>query len=178
MEMSNQVSEVHIACRTSPKGQDSATNRVMLDSQTIYEVKSDKVEYFWEDRKRKEFSNRILKLRGVGWSCEDEAGSCLCLRGGSCLQWVSGRGLRCLLIGWLFSMVSVPPDDNHPLFSQWDHFPLILASALTLTKTRRWGDCPHPMGSWYPKDGVETRSISVTGELVRNREYQAPPLTY
>lgn len=158
--VSNQVSEVHIACWTLPKGR--GFSKLFLS-----EIRKSRI-FLRRLRKIKEFSNKILKLRAVGQRCKGEAGSCLCLHGDGNLQgtyWTyADLGVcwyRDISLWWVsHQMTETSVHTVWPLNTYTGQ-----CLELNQVKEMRWFSLSH--SSWYPKGGLWTKSMGITRELVR-----------
>lgn len=140
-------------------------------------IKWNQVKYFWEDqKKRKESSEKILKLRGIGGGCEVKHLAHVVMV--TFCKHNDSAQLRSLPTWWHFSVVSIPPGDGATSIPYSGtiyclHWPVPWAQS-----SSRNGMIIHPLGSWHPKDGLGTRSVSTPWEVVRSVESQVPPLTH
>lgn len=113
--VSNQVSEVHIACWTLPKGRGFCNKSCNVGFSNFFlsEIRKSRI-FLRRLRKIKRIFKKDLKAEGCrpkvqGWSRILPLPTWWWQSSGNILNVCR---LRCLLISWHFSLVSVPPDDR------------------------------------------------------------------
>lgn len=166
------------------RGRASATNHILWGSLTFYKVKSGEIEYCWEEW-RKEFSRKVLKLRDVGGRYKGRAGPTfpyiVMAAFSGCIK-CTWTQISVYMVTFLFGECPTRWESHICPHSQCDLTTycllLTLTSALSPSKFRRWDDYLYPLGSCYPKCGLGTRDLSMTWELVKHVECQAPSLTH